>query len=823
MGAKEQAPSSRVQSVFGNWREIADQLGDPFERERIPLSKLRQMRRDPMLGFGLSFIKVPLIRSNWYINALSNEGPNPQIAAHADENLRRIFGSFVSQYMNSLDFGYQGVAKRFEFRIPSGTFVATDDTGTETEQPIWAEGGIEPIAWKPFVALRPEGCEPIWDKSTGEFFGIEYSPVGNAAPGSGGAQTAGGAGGTNKAETYKIDLPHSLWITNEKDANFGSIFGFPRLGYAYAYWWSYWFRWAIADRAFERKADPSVLVYHPDGEFINEDTGERMSYSEYALAIGERMRSGGVIAVPSEVYEDANGRGTMRQWEIGFTKDAANFEPFDKSFEYLDVQKLRSLFIPEQAFMEGKGGTSSRNVASTLGGAFVESQDVLARQVVDHINRWLMPQWVAANYPEFQAVGGKAEVVMQGFASEDNDFMLQIVQLIGQQESGMQEIMKLTDIKKILSDRGTPITSFAEQQRREAEVIAAQQAQIGPAAPSTGLPAAPGTSLLPTATVPTATTTGFSYYAPREQITLADTGTSFIENLPDTRHFDDVTVKGFARQLWNLWFQLYRDEYESASRAIREAADVQLSDEDLKQTDDDLTFAVSKRVKKLLEDWHGSPRWDFVLGRSKEILSSIMKRAGRLEVGRLRQAGKISDDAIEAWVDRHLPDMVAKAQETCRSEIEVFLNFQLQSGVTDVDQLAASLRQHFSDFPNWKADRLARTEVTETYNAATLYAGETAGATSAQAIDNLGSLPPDPDCEERDGKIFTISDAFKEREHPNGTLAWRILPAELSISYGDVDGADLDEETKILTLSLDLSSDAQKRIIADAAELVATW
>ena len=36
---KEQAPSSRVQSLFGNWKDVSDQLGSPFEVERIPLSK----------------------------------------------------------------------------------------------------------------------------------------------------------------------------------------------------------------------------------------------------------------------------------------------------------------------------------------------------------------------------------------------------------------------------------------------------------------------------------------------------------------------------------------------------------------------------------------------------------------------------------------------------------------------------------------------------------------------------------------------------------------------------------------------------------------
>ena len=52
---KEQAPGTRQQaSVFQNWREEADRLGSPFEVEKIPISKLRQMRRDPMLGFGLN-------------------------------------------------------------------------------------------------------------------------------------------------------------------------------------------------------------------------------------------------------------------------------------------------------------------------------------------------------------------------------------------------------------------------------------------------------------------------------------------------------------------------------------------------------------------------------------------------------------------------------------------------------------------------------------------------------------------------------------------------------------------------------------------------
>jgi hypothetical protein len=61
------------------------------------------------------------VRGRWYINAVDNNGPNAQIAAHADENWRRIHASYVLAALNCLDFGFQAMAKRFEFRIPCGT------------------------------------------------------------------------------------------------------------------------------------------------------------------------------------------------------------------------------------------------------------------------------------------------------------------------------------------------------------------------------------------------------------------------------------------------------------------------------------------------------------------------------------------------------------------------------------------------------------------------------------------------------------------------------------------------------------------------------
>lgn len=1115
---KEQAPSSRVQSVFQNWRDVADQLGDPFEVERIPISKLRHMRRDSMLGFGLSFIKTPHIRARWIANAKDRRGPNAQIAAHLDHDWRRIHAVFIRQYLNSLEFGFQAIAKRFEFRVPSGTYI---DLRTGRERPIWSEGRIRPIAWKPFVALRPEGVEPQWN-SDGEFDGILYRPTGRES-GSGSfgspAQISSGRGGVNNEREYKIDLPHSLWATYDKESNFGSIFGYPRLAYAYRYWWSYWFRWAIADRAFERKADPSVIVYHPDGEFTDA-FGDIISNRDYALEIGERMRSGGVLALPSETYEDINGRGVIRQWEVSFTRDATNFEPFDRSFEYLDVQKLRSLFIPEQAFLEGKGGcllgdtpivcprdhdkypdgvplkemrpgdlvwsfneqtskfelrpvknvwmtmrdaevykltlddgseiigtpdhpfmtrdgvwremielrpgdrlmplyerksrryydgrgaseddyepmvcldpdrgsfeseyqvvakklgwighgkapnvrhederhanthpsnlaplapderahahfadehwkvvfrdrakrrmeamdafkaamtpeekrdcrgcgrsfvplapnnryciecveprrqpymgrirrplvygpkqceecnsvfsprsasqkrcddclaevfnhrvvsvekigtadvwdieidgpehcknyvangvvvhnTSSRNVAAEMGESFIESQVVLSGEIRDAINRWIVPQWLALNYPEFMANGGTAEIDLQGFGDEDIAFMNQVVSLIGQQESGMREILKMADLRKILEDRGIPIASIAEQQRREREIAEQAQAE-GP----------PLTEPTPTSVGVVSTPTGFAYVAPREVIYLSDRATEFTDNLPDSPHYQDPLIRRLSRELWSLYAELYRDEYESAAEFIASAeGDVELAD-------------FVKKAKSLIERWAGSRRWAKVIDRSASLMRDIMRRAAKIELGRVRKDGELPDEVIEKWIKYHLSEIAPRVAATTRTEVERFVAKQLENGVVAREELARAVREHFSDWPDWKADRTARTEVRDIYNAATLLAAEAHGVTRVQAVDAQTPNPTDGDCERRDGRIYTIRDALRQYEHPNGTLAWRMVPVELSIEHSsNEDGiSEFDERTNTLVLSDKLEQDAKNRILRSVVE-----
>jgi hypothetical protein len=791
---KEMAPSSQ-QQTFVDWRKLANQLGQPFEVERIPISKLRAMNRDPMLAFGMAFMETPHARAEWGIDAQDSNGPNHQVAGNVDWALRRIWTSYVQQFFLSLRYGSVALAKRFEERVPAGTYIDVDpNSGERTELPLWSEGGIAPIVWKPFVALPPETVEPIWN-SDGEFDGIDYSPPeGSGAP--------GGAGATsNGKDGYKIPLSHALWITNEKENSFGNMYGYPRLGYAYRYWWSYWFRWAIADRAFERKGDPSIIVRHPDGDVYDPLTQTRREAGDVAMELGERMRSGGVITMPSSVYMgEVNGVPSAQpEWDISTLKDLLDFDPFDASFEYLDIMKLRSLWVPEQAFLEGKGGTSSRNVASEMSDAFMEQQEILMRALVEHINRWVIPQFIAINFPEFIAAGGTAKLVMKGFAPRDIEAMRQMVQLIAQQERGARELASIVDLPEMAKALGMPLRPFAEQQRIDTELKAEAEAARAPAAPAA--PAGSGLSVVPTAT-------GFAYVnePERERVVLFSGEAAAFENgLRDigSPAFEDRAVRGMARELWGIFNVTYRDEYNGFADWLET---LDLTAVEAAQPGD----SHWNRAKQLINDWNRRANALATITKAKKVIGRVLDYAEAEAVLRIGQGRRAPDEARNAAVDSRISESVTQIFSTTEDEVTRFLANQLEQGETDAKKIAQAAREHFGEFPVWKSDRATRNEVRNAYNEGVLIASEVNDAT-VQALDAmLGDT--DDECKGRDGRLLNPQEARQQEEHPYGTLTFRALPAGFSVQHaeGDKPRASYDSESLTVRFEGDVSDETQR-------------
>lgn len=438
--SQNRSPSTRESTTsWVNWDYMGDVLGQPFDVTKIPISKLEQMQRDPILAFGLMFIKVPLVRAPWYIKS-----SDAKRAAFIDNALRRIYGRFILAYSNSFAFGYSPMVKRFEYDLPDWTYIDKDDPD-QTEVKVWDDDSVQALVWKPFLALNPRSAYPHWT-AKGEFAGIDY--------------TSGGLGPSTfpsqfpSASTGKpadIPLDWALWATNEKDSMFGSLWGYPRLGYAYRYWWSYWYKFGLADRAFEKWADPPVLAFHPAVTGLDE-TGEEVNYSDAALALAERIRSGANASMPSSVVKGFDEKNTnIREWWIEQMKSEANFNALHDMFKYLDVQKLRAMMVPEQSLIEGNS-TGSKNVAEKYGDIFQESQAVVMQEIDDQINRYLIPQLLEAN---FGPGGPTCTKVTNGFDAADVETMRQIVGGIANADSRNMPV----DIRAMLEKLGVPTLS----------------------------------------------------------------------------------------------------------------------------------------------------------------------------------------------------------------------------------------------------------------------------------------------------------------------------------------------------------------------------
>jgi hypothetical protein len=480
-----------------NWGAERDFLGQPWDVTKIPLSKLEQMRRDPILAFALMFVKVPLVRAPWYIKC-----SDPKIAAAVDASLRRVYGRFILAYTNSFDYGFSPMVKRFQYEDrPDWTYVDKDDVLAD-EQPVWTSTA-KPIVWKPFTALNPRLSSPHWN-SKGEFNGIDFAQKGLSSPffTSGYPMNAGGK--YNQKRLPDIALDWALWATNEKDSVFGNYYGYPRIGYAYRFWWAYWYRFGVSDRAFEKWGDPPVLVYHPDDTTAFDRDGNPIDYTADALHFAEKLRSGANAAMPSGVVDTMDGRSSsIRQWEAKQMEVNTDFSSINQTFEYLDVQKIRSVLVPEQALVEGKGGTSSRNVASTFGDLFQESQAVVKQEIDDHLNRFVIPQFVQINFGDDAP---RAEIVTTGFDPADMETMQEVVRLIGQ-----RKLLTMVNDRELLERLGIPTVSNREMNRRQAEVAVEveEESVPEPRLSQSGTDEAAGV------------TEDGKYYAPRERITLS--------------------------------------------------------------------------------------------------------------------------------------------------------------------------------------------------------------------------------------------------------------------------------------------------------------
>jgi hypothetical protein len=796
----DQAPTTaQMTPSQDQWTAFSTQLGPPFDSERVTLYQMRQMRKDAMIAFGLHYIKVPLVRAEWHIEARDKNGPNAQVAAFIDAALRPIYARYIFQRMLSLDFGYQAMVKRFIMKNPGGIYNDPSEADPARQiKPVWDEGSIEPIIWKAPVPLRPELVKPVFDDKTGEFNGMTYdAPQVTRAS----TKTSRSKG---KQGSMEIDVYHSLWGTNAKDDEHGSIYGFPRTGHARDYWWSYKFLFQISNRGYERIAIPPVVAFHPEGSsVVDDETGETQPNWQIALEMADRLRSNAVAAVPSTMAEAGLGEAssTQRAWDFKFLETPwQSLQGFDTRFNYLNVMKLRSVWVPEQAFIEGEGGTSSRNVAAQMAEIFVESQALLMEEADDEINRYMIPQLLIVNFPEFINNGGVAFKVSHGFRKEDIEFYKQVLQLIGQSQPDL--LANNVDVMELLRRMNAPLRDARALERERAQ-LAAQSALgspplVTPGPGNVGVVTNPnlnpgfqngGSLPAPRGGGAATGAAGFSdpmyqqatiYMQPPEHMDawLGDAD-DFITNLPASKHYSDKTLRSLALQLRRTWEAHFRRLYPDFAKYVNGLDTLELADKRVRIT----KKTAEAAVKKLMDKWLvASEEMEKLRERSADIIRKMVVRGARLDQKRTRVEADIDDDDIDTFVSEQVGRLIRLTDRTFKEEMRGFVTDAIRDG-QGPGEIADGITAHFEGFPTVRADRIARSETRDAVNAATLLSGQAAGIRYVRATDGEDF---DEDCAARNGRLYTVREAWREmrKEHPNGTLGFDLIPrANFSVEY----------------------------------------
>jgi hypothetical protein len=786
-GGREQGPTIEEQSGGGfPFSDLITRIGDPQDPTNVSFPFLRRMRRDHMISMGLHFIMMPLLKAGFYF-----ESSDARAAALADNLVRPIYGRLLLSILRFLWAGYSPGAKTFKAIQPGWTYLP--GVGQEPKK-VWDNGNIAVLAFDDVIPLRPELCRPQF--ANGKFNGIKYD-----------SRYGSGWFIINGQSKREIDLLHSVWATHGQEGEDNSIYGFPRIAHVAPIYHSFWYLWTLLGRAWENNADPGPVVGYPRDEapLLGEDNNQ-VKNVQTALRLGRYRRSGSTIAMPSDTYTDFQDRpGSARKWYLEYPKVQPEFEQMINWLGQLEAAKLRGLWIPEQGVIEGSGGTSSRNVAAEFSDLRDESQFVLKKQIDDLIVEIFVKPALAMHLPDFE---GTISMRTIGLGGEDQEIVRQFFQLIGQSPDGGWKNFGV-DARKLAEMAGVPMLDPAEQAKQLREAAAAASAAPTP-------PVEPNQNQGRRALV---TQTGFgetTYVQLEDPISLADDG-GFVTDLPKTQHFTDKTVVAGARELRGYARAYLKALYDDFAMHVSKQMKTGLADElDLAEED-----GKNKLADRLLASW--KPRLDRTITfgqRAKRAMGKVFDRAAKLKLKDLISDTSVSSNEERAakWLDEHGATLTTGVTDTVRQELRDFMAREVQAGTTPED-LAARIREEFSQWPGWKADRIARTETSRAFNFATLAAGRSAGIKKVQILDGQEDEP----CRKRNGKIIDITRAFSEDlAHPRCTLGFRLLPnTNLEIRRVQLEGGLLgryDETNETILLSPDISPEDETKFLLGVGE-----
>lgn len=330
--------------------------------DRPTLEKLLLMWREPALELALAYKFVPVInaRRRW-------QCADREKAAFFKALFDPVMEKMILHMLTAFVCRYAG----FSFRYKSG------DPGMTG----WGQPGVAPIVFDDVTVLSPSTISVEYDQDADRFEGINQG-------------------------TEFIPAIYCLWYTHAAYRVFGNLYGWSDIEPAARSWFTKYLAYALFDRHVEDRVIPPVEIGYPsrmpDGStrITDPDTAETMGLGDLARAIGEDIRSGEVVAMPTDRWESpSTGEQTGDPlWHIKYHEIPDSIDSLERVFRVADAEMFRSVHVaPAILLRMGEGWQSGRSVDSLVQVLYdatmsdVKEVDTNINVVAERLDDWNYP------------------------------------------------------------------------------------------------------------------------------------------------------------------------------------------------------------------------------------------------------------------------------------------------------------------------------------------------------------------------------------------------------------------------------------------------
>jgi len=441
-GIAVETPSTVRPGYTTTWGAVYELLGDPTSRygqlvqgNRVSMSTKLKMLDDPVIALSVAYISSKLVKAEYEIQCA-----DPTIRAFFQAMYGTIHREFMLQAAMAVALGCVGLIKKLQFEVPRPL--------SPDAPPVWT-ASTTPLICSGFDQASPVEAYPEFDKD-GTFTGFHH-----------------GKG--------KVDRVYALWLTIGRAKAFGKYSGSGRLGNAYKAWWLGEFNYDQLVVHVQKFVDRVVEVAHPSGKDEN-----GVDLSETALSIGNDVRSGATVAVPSEVYTEQSDSGmdkltSIRKWAVRLLESGENIAAFLGLSDHCDSRKAMGMFIPLQLYQQVQqsslGGPTTSDVLGKL------AVDLIIEEATDidmHLNEYVFPYLVDVNFGPDAA---RVEKVTTGLNEYDRGELFALLQILAQRMDS--EAADLIDPGRLAHHLGVPIREATSRAIQEDEDVSEEEREKG--------------------------------------------------------------------------------------------------------------------------------------------------------------------------------------------------------------------------------------------------------------------------------------------------------------------------------------------------------